>query len=101
MHVAALEGPVCCCQRPSAFISLLCSRANPQTKNNSNNAEVIAGLSACNVSTIVVWICTKEPIARISQLCSRAIMEAAKKLVAVVQAARASVTSTMLMLYFL
>ena len=33
-------------QRPSAFISLLCSRATPQTKNNSKNAEVIAMLSA-------------------------------------------------------
>ena len=55
---------LCCCQRPSAFISLLCSRATPQTKNNSKNAEVIAMLSACNVSTIVVWLCSIEPIAR-------------------------------------
>ena len=30
----------------------------------SKNAEVIAMLSACNVSTIVVWLCSIEPIAR-------------------------------------
>ena len=98
---------LCCCQRPAAFISLLCSRATPQTKHNSNNAEVIAMLSACNVSTIVVWICSIEPIARSSLLCSRAVMETANKLVDVVETARQDVdqpkklTSTMLMLYFL
>ena len=79
---------LCCCQRPAAFISLLCSRATPQTKNNSKNAEVIAMLSACNVSTIVVWLCSIEPIARRSLLCSRAVMGTAKKLVAVMEAAR-------------
>ena len=98
---------LCCCQRPAAFISLLCSRATPQTKNNSKNAEVIAMLSACNVSTIVVWLCTIEPLARSSLLCSRAVMETAKKMVAVMEAARKDVDkphelgSTMLMLYFL
>ena len=98
---------LCCCQRPVAFISLLCSRATTQTNNTSKNAEVIAMLSACNVSTIVVWLCTIEPIARSSLLCSRAVMETAKKLVAVMEAARKDVdkpkelTSTMLMLYFL
>ena len=45
-----------------SFLSLLCSRATPQTKNNSKNAEVIAMLSACNVSTIVVWLRSIEPI---------------------------------------
>ena len=98
---------LCCCQRPAAFISLLCSRATPQTKNNSKNAEVIAMLSACNVSTIVVWLCTIEPLARSSLLCSGAVMETAKKMVAVMEAARKDVDkphelgSTMLMLYFL
>ena len=98
---------LCCCQRPAAFISLLCSRATTQTKNTSKNAEVIAMLSACNVSTIVVWLCTIEPIARSSLLCSRAVMETAKKMVAVMEAARKDVDkphelgSTMLMLYFL
>ena len=79
---------LCCCQRPAAFISLLCSRATPQTKNTSKNAEVIAMLSACNVSTIVVWLCSIEPIARSSLLCSRAIMEAAEKVVAVMEPER-------------
>ena len=98
---------LCCCQRPAAFISLLCSRATTQTKNTSKNAEVIAMLSACNVSTIVVWLCTIEPLARSSLLCSRAVMETAKKMVAVMEAARKDVDkphelgSTMLMLYFL
>ena len=98
---------LCCWQRPAAFISLLCSRATPQTKNNSKNAEVIAMLSACNVSTIVVWLCSIEPIARNSLPCSRAVMETATKLVAVMEAARQDVaqpqelTTTMLMLYFL
>ena len=98
---------LCCCQRPAAFISLLCSRPTPQTNNNSKNAEVIAMLSACNVSTIVIWICSTEPIARSSLLCSRAVMGTAKKLVAVMEAARQDVdqpkklTNTMLMLYFL
>ena len=98
---------LCCCQRPAAFISLLCSRATPQTKNDSKNAEVIAMLSACNVSTIVVWLCTIEPLARSSLLCSGAVMETAKKMVAVMEAARKDVDkphelgSTMLMLYFL
>ena len=70
---------LCCCQCPAAFISLLCSKATPQTKHNSTNAEMIAMLSACNVSTIVVC------------LCSHAIMEAAKKVVAVMEAARKDV----------
>ena len=98
---------LCCCQCPAAFISLLCSRATPQTKNNSKNAQVIATLSACNVSTVVVWIGSLEPIARSSLLCSRAVMETANKLVAVMETARQDVdhpkelTSTLLMLYFL
>ena len=79
---------LCCCQRPVAFISLLCSRATPQVKNNSKNAEVIAMLSACNVSTIVVCLCSIEPLARNSLLCSRAFMEAAKKVVAVMETKR-------------
>ena len=79
---------LCCCQCPVAFISLLCSKATPQTKHNSKNAEVIAMLSACNVSTIVVWLCTIEPLARSSLLCSRAIMEAAEKVVAVMEPER-------------
>jgi hypothetical protein len=79
---------LCCCQRPAAFISLLCSRATPQTKNNSKNAEVIAMLSACNVSTIVVCLCSIEPLARNSLLCSRAFMEAAKKVVTVMEPER-------------
>ena len=79
---------LCCCQRPAVFISLLCSRATPQTKNNSKNAEVIAMLSACNVSTIVVCLCSIEPLARNSLLCSRAFMEAAKKVVAVMETKR-------------
>ena len=64
-------------------------------------------LSACIVSTIVVWLCSIEPIARSSLLCSRAVMETAKKMVAVMEAARKDVDkphelgSTMLMLYFL
>ena len=82
---------LCCWQRPAAFISLLCSRATPQTKSNSKNAQVIATLSACNVSTILVWICSIEPIARSSLLCSRAVMETANKLVAVVETARQDV----------
>ena len=82
---------LCCCQCPVAFISLLCSRATPQTKNNSKNAEVIAMLSACNVSTIVVWLCSIEPIARSSLLCSRAVMETANKLMADVETARQDV----------
>ena len=80
-----------CWQRTAAFISLLCSRATPQTKNNNKNAQVIATLSACNVSTIFVWICSIEPIARTSLFCSRAVMETANKLVAVVEAARQDV----------
>jgi len=48
-------------------------------------------LSACNVSTIVVWLCSIEPIARNSLLCSRAVMEAAKKVVAVMEAAKKEV----------
>ena len=79
---------LCCCQCPAAFISLLCSKATPQTKNNSTNAEVIAMLSACNVSTIVVYLCSIEPLERNGLLCSRAVMEAAKKVVAVMEAAR-------------
>ena len=71
-----------------SFLSLLCSRATPQTKNNSKNAEVIAMLSACNVSTIVVCLCSIEPLARSSLLCSRAFMEAAEKVVAVMEPER-------------
>ena len=67
------------CSVYESFLSLLCSRATPQTKNNSKHAEVMAMLSACNVSTIVVWLCSIDPIARNSLLCSRAVMEAAKK----------------------
>ena len=68
---------LCCCQCPAAFISLLCSKATPQTKNNSTNAEVIAMLSACNVSSIVVYLCSIEPLEHNGLLCSRAVMEAA------------------------
>ena len=82
---------LCCWQRPAAFISLLCSRATPQTKSNSNNAQLIATLSACNVSTILVWLCSIEPIARSSLLSSRAVMETANKRVAVVEPARQDV----------
>ena len=46
----------CGCQRPAALISLLCSRATKQTKNNSKNAEVIAMPSAGNMANIVVWL---------------------------------------------
>ena len=42
-------------------------------------------LSACNVSTIVVCLCSIEPLARSSPLCSRAFMEAAEKIVAVME----------------
>ena len=62
-----------CCQCPAAFISLLCSRATTQTKNNSKNAAVIAMPSACNVANIVVWPCSIDPIARSSLLCSWAV----------------------------
>ncbi len=62
-----------------SFLSLLCSRATPQTKNNSKNAEV---------TTIVVCLCSIEPLARSSLLCSRAIMEAAEKVVAVMEPER-------------
>ena len=48
-------------------------------------------LSACNVSTIVVWLCSIEPIAGNSLLCSRAVMETAKTVVAVMEAARTEV----------
>ena len=82
---------LCCWQRPAAVISLLCSRATPQTKSNSKNAQVIATLSACNVSTIFVWICSIEPVARTSLLCSRAVMETANKLMADVETARQDV----------
>ena len=45
-------------------------------------------LSACNVSTIVVCLCSIEPLARNSLLCSSAFMEAAKKVVAVMETKR-------------
>ena len=48
-------------------------------------------LSACNVSTIVVCLCSIEPLARNSLLCSRAVMEVAKKVVTVMEAARKDV----------
>ena len=35
--------------------------------------------SACNVATIVAWLCSIDPIARNSPVCSRAVLEAAKK----------------------
>ena len=66
-----------------SFLSLLCSRATPQTKNNSKNTEVIAMLSACNVCLFSI-----ELLARSSLLCSRAIMEAAEKVVAVMEPER-------------
>ena len=73
-------GALCCCQCPAAFIRLLCSRATTQTKNNSKNAEVIDMNSACNVATLVVWLCSIGPIACSSLLSGseQSVMEATK-----------------------